>query len=69
MRVMHVSGRAVAILFTDEALPPEQRLASMVGAALVRTGHKPWPHVEAECFTAGDEALVIARPGEAPHPV
>ena len=62
MRVVQAADRAVAIWFVDEEAPPLGRLLSLIRRALAASGRRPWRAVAAECFTAGGETLVIARP-------
>lgn len=64
MRVFHVDDRAVALRFAGE-LPARGELAPLIGRVLRERGLDPWPETEAECFAAGGEVLVFARPGRA----
>lgn len=62
MRVVQVAERAVAIWFVQEEAPPLRTMLSLVRGALAGSGYEPWHTAEAECFAAGDETLLIARP-------
>lgn len=69
MRVMQVAERAVAIWFVEEDAPPRRNMLTLVRSALKASGYAPWRSTEAECFSAGNETLLIARPErEADHP-
>lgn len=65
MRSMTVSDRAVTIWFSGEEVPGDRALAALVRRALRERGMKLWRETEAERFDAGEETLVIARPGPA----
>jgi len=64
MRVIHTASRTVTIWFIGEEAPSQSGAMALVRGALKHAGHSPWARTEAECFTAGDETLLIARPGE-----
>ena len=68
MCVIQAAERAVAIWFTEENAPPLEKILRLVRGALAAGGREPWPAIAAECFTAGDETLVIARPGQKSRP-
>ena len=63
MCVVHTAERAVTIWLTGEEAPSRQRLMALVRGALSAAGYAPWPTADADCFTAGEETLLIARPG------
>ena len=64
MRKIEVSENAVALRLEAGELPPDRAgLLQLVRRALAEAGVEPWPSVTAECFAAGTEALVLARPG------
>ena len=62
MRVIQTADRAVTIWFIGETAPPLPQTMALVRGSLRHAGLEPWVHTEAECFTAGDETLFIARP-------
>lgn len=66
MRAVQVAENAVSIWFSEENVPTRRQMLALVRQALEERGFPPWPETEAECFTMGQEALVIARPGR-PH--
>lgn len=63
MRTVQATETAVSIWFSHEDVPGKGQLVKLVRQALTEAGLPPWGAVEAECFTAGEEMLVIARPG------
>ena len=65
MRTVQVTETAVSIWFSHEAVPGRGQLLALVRQALTEQGLPPWSQTEAECFAAGEDALVIARPGRA----
>ncbi len=66
MRTVQATDTAVSIWFSRENAPSRQQMLSLVRQALVERGLDPWSSTEAECFAAGEDTLVIARPGQ-PH--
>jgi len=68
MRVIQTANRAVTIWFIGETAPPLAKTMALVRGSLRHAGFDPWLHTEAECFTAGNETLIIARPGKSPLP-
>ena len=64
MRITEASPAAVTILFTGEPVPAWRALTSLVRRTLRERGLAPWSAAETECFRAGEDTLVIARPGE-----
>lgn len=68
MRKVEVGQKAVTIRMSENEMPPERAdISRLVRRALAEQGMEPWEAVEAECFAAGGEVLVMARPGTA-HP-
>ncbi len=65
MRAVQVAENAVSIWFSREDIPDRRQMLTLVRRMLEREGYAPWAETEAECFTAGEDALVIARPGRA----
>ena len=62
MRTVQAAATAVSIWFSGEDAPDRAGLLALVRQALADRGLAPWPDVEAECFSAGGDALIIARP-------
>ncbi|MCC8357118.1 MAG: adaptor protein MecA [Oscillospiraceae bacterium] len=62
MRTVQATENAVSIWFSQEEAPPQQQVLRLVRSALEERGLAPWPETEAECFAAGADTLVIARP-------
>lgn len=62
MRTVSAWEKAAAIWVAGEAVPDRRALLTMVNEALSRAGCPPWSGLEAECFAAGEDALVLARP-------
>lgn len=65
MRTVQVTDKAVTIRLSGEPVPDKRALAGMVRRALEGEGLVPWGETEAECFSDGEETLIIARPGRA----
>ena len=65
MRALQVAERAVSIWFSREDAPTRGQMLCLVRRALADRGYRPWPETEAECFAAGEDTLLIARPGRA----
>lgn len=63
MRAVQVAENAVSIWFSGEEMPSRRQVMTLVRRMLEQEGFAPWPETEAECFAAGKDALVIARPG------
>lgn len=63
MRAVQVAENAVSIWFSREDIPSRRQMLTLVRRMLEKEGYEPWPETEAECFAAGEDALVIARPG------
>ena len=59
---------AVSIWFRRERPPAGGALRRLVRRALAERGLAPWEEMEAECFAAGEDALVIARPARDRRP-
>ena len=66
MRVIQTANRAVTIWFIGETAPPLSKTMALIRGSLRCAGFEPWPRMEAESFTAGNETLIIARPGKSP---
>ncbi|MCD7844920.1 MAG: adaptor protein MecA [Oscillospiraceae bacterium] len=62
MRTVQATENAVSIWFSQEDAPPRRQVLRLVRSALEERGLTPWPETEAECFAAGADTLVIARP-------
>ena len=65
MRSIQTEENTVTIRLTGEPVPERREVLRLVREALEERGYAPWPATKAECYTAGEEILVIARPGEA----
>ena len=63
MRTVYAAESAVSILISGEAPPYRRQLLAMVRNALEEAGLQPWDEMEADCFQAGEETLLLARPG------
>ena len=63
MRTVQATDTAVSIWISGERPPAGAEMRRLVGQALAERGLEPWPEVEAEWFAAGEDTLVIARPG------
>lgn len=63
MRSVQVSDRTVTMWFSGEKAPGGRKLAALVRRTLEERGMEPWAETEAERFDAGEDTLVIARPG------
>ena len=68
---MEAMGRMISVQATDrlvslwvsrEAPPSRERMLCLVRQALAEQGLAPWAETEAECFAAGEDTLIIARP-------
>ncbi len=65
MRTVQATETAVSIWITREQAPSRAQMLELIRQALAERGLAPWEETEAECFAAGEDTLVIARPG---HP-
>lgn len=65
MRSVDSEGKTVTIRLSGETAPARAAVLRLVRQTLEENGFAPWEETEAECFAAGEEILVIARPGEA----
>ena len=65
MKTVQATDTAVSIWISREEPPSRAQMLRLVRQALADRGLAPWPETEAECFAAGQDTLVIARPG---HP-
>ena len=61
-RNRQVAERSVLIWFFREDVPGRSQLIALVRRALENEGLRPWPRTEAECFSSGENTLLIARP-------
>lgn len=68
MRTIQAADTAVSILITREEAPTGRALLALIRQALTERGLTPWPDAEAECFAAGEDTLVIARPAHTRRP-
>ena len=66
MRTIETTPQCVAIRLSHEPVPARAELLRLVGQALKADGYAPWPGVEWDCFVAGEETLLLARPGAVP---
>ncbi len=62
MKTVQATDTAVSIWISREAAPTREQMLSLVRQALEERGLAPWAETEAECFAAGEDTLVIARP-------
>ena len=62
MMEIQAAASAVTVRFVGERPPGGRALEALVRRALAERGLPDWEQMQAECFAAGDEALVIARP-------
>ena len=65
MRTIRVEPETVTIWISGEELPEREEVLALVRRSLAEEGFDPWEQTEAECFEAGRELLVIARPAPA----
>lgn len=63
MRSIRTEENAVTIWLSGEPVPGREEILSLVKRSLAEKGFVSWADTEAECFAAGEETLVIARPG------
>ena len=63
MQRITAAESAVTIWFSGEEPPAAGRITALVERALAAAGLPFWAAVEADCFRAGSEVLVLARPG------
>lgn len=68
MKTVQAASTAVSILITREEVPRGEALVELVRRSLAERGLTPWPAVEVECFAAGEDTLVIARPARDTRP-
>ena len=62
MRTVRATETSVSIWLSQEETPPEGQMLALIRQALAAQGLDPWPETEAECFAAGGDTLIIARP-------
>ena len=63
MKTVQATETAVSIWISREQAPSRTQMLALIRQALAERGLTPWPETEAECFAAGEDTLVIARPG------
>ena len=68
MRTVRATETAVSIWFSHEDVPAREQMLALIRQALMEQGLTPWQSTEAECFAAGEDTLVIARPGHGSSP-
>ena len=68
MRTIRATETSVSIWFSQEEVPRSEQLLALIRQALVSHGLAPWAETEAECFAAGSDTLIIARPGHPRRP-
>ena len=62
MRTVRTGEKAVQIWLSGEPVPEAKDILAIVRGALAERGFLPWPETQAECFAAGEDVLVLARP-------
>ena len=62
MKTVQATDRLVSLWVSREAPPSREQMLRLVREALAERGLAPWPETEAECFAAGEDTLIIARP-------
>ena len=62
MKTVQATDTAVSIWVSREAPPSREQMLRLVRQALAERGLAPWRETEAECFAAGEDMLIIARP-------
>ena len=62
MRTIRTGEKAVEIWLSGEPAPAAEEVLSLVRSALAEGGFRPWEETRAECFAAGEDLLVLARP-------
>ena len=65
MRSIRAGENAVTIWLSGEPAPARGEVLRLVRRSLEEKGYAPWEAIEAECFTAGEEVLVLAHPAAA----
>ena len=68
MKTVQAADTAVSIWISREEPPTGQALLELVRRALTERGLAPWTETEVECFAAGEDTLVIARPAHNRRP-
>lgn len=68
MKTIQAASTAVSIWITREEAPTGQALLGLIRQALAERGLTPWSETEVECFAAGEDTLVIARPAQRLRP-
>lgn len=68
MKTVQAAETAVSIWITREEVPRADALLALIRRSLAERGLTPWPAAEVECFAAGEDALVIARPARDMRP-
>ena len=63
MKTVQATDRLVSIWISLEAPPTGAEMRRLVRQALAERGLPLWSDMEAECFAAGEDTLLIARPG------
>jgi hypothetical protein len=61
---VEVEDSLVTIWISGQAPPTRPQVQTLVNQALTQHGKCPWPSVEIDFFTAGQETLVLAHPGD-----
>jgi hypothetical protein len=59
-----VGDSLVTIWISEQTAPTRSQVQQLVNQALAQHGKRPWPSVEIDFFTAGQETLVLAHPGD-----
>ena len=68
MRSIWTNCDRVTIMVSGEPVPGRAEVLSLVRRALAEEGFPPWQEVRADCYCAGEDTLVLARPGERRRP-
>ena len=68
MKTIRATETSVSIWLSQEEVPPSGQLLTLIRQALTAQGLEPWAETEAECFAAGGDMLIIARPAHARRP-
>lgn len=63
MKRMESGEKGLSIWLSGEDIPArDAELCRLVQSLRDQAGLDPWPEIEADCFRAGEELLILARP-------
>jgi len=62
MQQIEAGPDSVAIWLSGEPVRDPRSIPALVLNILIRHGLPPWPDMEAECYSGGEETLILARP-------